>query len=293
MLTSLRTNQKYLIEFAVSVKCGTFSTAATQLGISSATLSLHLDELERAIGTQLFFKKGKKRVSQLTPYGKKIYELLVKMENELQSPRDEVKKQKYIIKIRTTTGLARLIVPDFYVNLKDLANNYAIKVITHDEDNFVKGDEILIRADILSSDDNFLEEIFKINMSLYASQNYLGVHGYPKTAEDLRHHHLLSSDLVFNYQSNSREFNPLTVNSFISDFVSDDVFTLLEMCRKGCGIIQLPDNYPGTHMLVRIDIPLKNEITNIFMSYDKSMRNKDGFRIFVTFLENYFRSSPF
>src|SRR6476659_1791993 len=58
---------RHLHTFQAVVREGSFQRAARKLGIAQPTVTLHIQELERAFGVELFDRRGRRR--ERTPYG--------------------------------------------------------------------------------------------------------------------------------------------------------------------------------------------------------------------------------
>lgn len=291
MFDNLGENHRYLFEFVVCINHGNFTDASKELGISTSGLSVHLDDLERNLKNQLFLRKGKKRVIALTVFGKKVYESLAGLESVLKGlDRRGADNNKSPVTIRTSPGLSRLLLPGLNKYLIEQSDKFLLTVTTHDNDNFVKGNEILIRSDILTSSDNVLNILTSLEFCFYASRAYLQKFGIPNSLKDFGTHRLLSPNMLFDYRSNVKNSEILAINPFTADFVCDDVATLLALCVDGQGIIELPKDYPGTQELEVISLGHRSKPRPIYYSYDSTMNNIPTFEAFISIMKDYLRS---
>lgn len=290
-------NLNLLKKLKAASESKSFSAAATKLGTSLGTLASQMEDLEKELGIKIFLRKGKKKTTILTERGKEIYERYNYLEESLDlrtdvGQIDSIKKFK--IKLKTTPGLSALIVPGLQKYLTEFKAPYLLTVNSLCQDNFISGDEILIRADILQMEDNAISLLFNLEFSFFCSEGYIQNKKMPKNLEDLYDHSILSPDLIFNYESFKKVVPKLGINvNSNPSLISNDVSTLLTCCKLGLGITELPTGYPGTEELVRIHLEDYDLRRNIYFSYNKSAYNRKEFMDFLTLFEQFFKEEFF
>ena len=73
----MRANHHQFVAFAYVVREGSFSAAATRMGVTQSTVTQHVGNLEKAVGT-LLLRRGRDGV-ELTPAGQEFYDLADRM----------------------------------------------------------------------------------------------------------------------------------------------------------------------------------------------------------------------
>jgi len=73
----MRTNHHQFVAFAYVVRQGSFSAAAARMGVTQSTVTQHVGNLEKAVGT-LLLRRGRDGV-ELTPAGQEFYDLADRM----------------------------------------------------------------------------------------------------------------------------------------------------------------------------------------------------------------------
>ncbi|MEO1024792.1 MAG: LysR substrate-binding domain-containing protein [Pseudomonadota bacterium] len=73
----MRPNHHQFIAFAYVVREGSFSAAAARMGVTQSTITQHVGNLEKAVGT-LLLRRGRDGV-ELTPAGQELYDLADRM----------------------------------------------------------------------------------------------------------------------------------------------------------------------------------------------------------------------
>ncbi|WP_232272190.1 LysR family transcriptional regulator [Thiosulfatihalobacter marinus] len=74
---SMRPNHHQFIAFAYVVREGSFSAAAARMGVTQSTITQHIGNLEKTVGT-LLLRRGRDGV-ELTPTGQEFYDLADRM----------------------------------------------------------------------------------------------------------------------------------------------------------------------------------------------------------------------
>ncbi|WP_425041491.1 LysR family transcriptional regulator [Primorskyibacter sp. S187A] len=73
----MRPNHHQFIAFAYVIREGSFSAAATRMGVTQSTITQHIGNLEKTVGT-LLLRRGRDGV-ELTPTGQEFYDLADRM----------------------------------------------------------------------------------------------------------------------------------------------------------------------------------------------------------------------
>ena len=77
---------RHLITFEKVVELGSFTNAADYLGYTQSTITTHIQELEKSIGTKLFDRVGRKNIltlggQELIKYTKELLQIIDKINN--------------------------------------------------------------------------------------------------------------------------------------------------------------------------------------------------------------------
>jgi molybdate transport repressor ModE-like protein len=227
--------------FQTVADTGSINAAAKALSRSYTKVSHDLDELERALGHQLFERSH--RGLELTPVGEDVLRSARSMADTVQTIIERASEQRsdrLVICARegiATYWLARRLPellslqPDASVFLKVLPTT----------PNLADGDgDIAIQFEKPTAANVVSRQLGWLHYILYAAPSYLAQHGEPKVMSDLQAHQCLRLSGA-EYQPESWRQAAAAWGAILPDTVGTDAGTvLMEACASGAGIAALP-----------------------------------------------------
>ncbi|HOY79930.1 MAG TPA: LysR family transcriptional regulator [Hyphomonadaceae bacterium] len=227
--------------FQTVADTGSINAAAKALSRSYTKVSSDLDELERALGHQLFERSH--RGLELTAVGEDILRSARSMADSVQAiveRASERNSDRLVICTRegiATYWLARRLPellslqPDARVFLKVLPTT----------PNLADGDgDIAIQFEKPAAANLVSRQLGWLHYILYAAPSYLAQHGEPNAMSDLQAHQCLRLSGA-EYQPESWRQAAAAWGAILPDTVGTDAGTvLMEACASGAGIAALP-----------------------------------------------------
>jgi LysR family transcriptional regulator for bpeEF and oprC len=178
--------------FVEVVDCGSFTQAADVMGMSQASISSHVAQLERRLGMQLVERQ--RRSVKPTEEGLAYYDLCQRVLSEIGDTEALLAQSRHKprgrLRIDVTVALAcRLIVPV----LPEFINRYPditleLHHTSHLFDIKHESFDLLFRVGELPDSDLIARPISPMRLVLAASPAYLSKHGQPERPEDLLQH---------------------------------------------------------------------------------------------------------
>jgi DNA-binding transcriptional LysR family regulator len=284
---------------------GSFTTAATQLGLSRALVSRHISDLEARLGVRLLNRST--RTLSLTEEGLAYVEFCERMLEEIES------KERSVARAGTVpTGTLNVTAPKSFgsQHLADAIIDFAkseprIRVsLTLDDftfrpHDFVEGgQDVAIRTAEIRNSSVIAKRIATFKSVLCASPDYLDKHGVPKEPGELARHACL---VHLNLTSDDRHWRLKGPRGSISikaegPFLSNSALVLRRATLAGQGIAMLPlyciaqDLERGA--LIPVLAQYKPPERPIFVLYPQATLVPKKVRLFVDFMTRWFGSRP-
>lgn len=272
--------EKLKIVYEVA-KLGNISLAAKQLQMTQSALTKTIQQLESRLQKKLFTRSSKGVV--LTREGKIVVEVAKRLIAEIDSiPRlleTDTTAMVGNIKLATTCALASMWLPSYLPKFLGDNPDLTLTIIASDEDLDIQARNMdaAIRPYVPHQTGYVQRYLTTFHMSLYASPEYLEKFGVPKTPKDLEQHRLLvfGEDTLHPY-GNINWLHRLGANLSQEPYVRLNLgHGLLEMARKGLGIIALSNEYPALKETNLVPI-LTNHVgptTDIYYIYPTSFES--------------------
>lgn len=228
-------------------KEGNMTRAAEKLNVSQPSLSQLVEDLEHNLKAKLFERLS--RGMRLTAQGERLYAFAEKIVLETEEfekifyEKDDAVEGD--LKIVTTRYIGtNLLVP----YLKDFLKNYPklrVQILLNDEElHSLNEGDIAICAFIPDQPDLVQEQLYTVNVRLFASQDYLKEYGTPQKPEELNNHRLIIYKDSY-YRSYGNWI--LSVGNNNDDIQRkpyiriDSVSGMMNCALQGYGIVELPD----------------------------------------------------
>lgn len=232
--------------FARVVETGSFTKAAESLGVSRATVSVSIQQLEERLGVRLLHRttRSVSLTSDGQLYHERAREVLMKLEVAEQLFRSAQPRVSGRLSIDVPTRIARRVIipalPDFLAQHPGLvvhlgASDRTVNLIE-------KGVDAVVRVGSLQDSSHMVRSLGLLVQVNCASPRYLSLHGQPASLEDLDRHVVVtyaprlarsgSWDYVVHGEERSRPMQ--------SVLVVDNAETYIAACLAGLGLIQVP-----------------------------------------------------
>jgi DNA-binding transcriptional LysR family regulator len=182
-----------LLVFARVVQAGSFTRAATKLGMPKSTVSRKVSELEERLKSRLLQRTTRKL--SLTDVGRTYYEYCARIASEVEDAERAVSNlqetPRGLLRVTTPVNVAFLgpIIAGFLkrypeVQLEVLCTGRSVDLV---EERFDVG----IRAGTLADSTLIARSLGRVSWFLVATTAYLKKRGRPKSPEDLKQHDCL------------------------------------------------------------------------------------------------------
>ena len=228
---------------------GSFSSAAKQLGMSRALVSLHVTDLEKRLGVRLLNRTT--RSLTLTEAGASYLEYCQRMLAEMNEQESSItqlqKEPRGSLKVAAPKSFGTLYLSDAVVSFSARYPNIQLSLILEDYSfrayDFVEqGLDVAVRLGDLPDSTLVARKIATLQWIVCASPKYLAHHGEPKTPADLGKHTCLAH---VNLDPNDRAWRLHSSDHVISvkisgAFSSNSALVLRKAALAGLGIGYLP-----------------------------------------------------
>ena len=239
---------KTMDSFVRVVRTGSFAAAATQLGVSRAIVSKHIQFLEEHLGARLL-NRSTRRLG-LTEIGRSYHEFCVRILGQIEEQRVAVGCLQ-----NEPRGTLRVMAPKSFGNLyvgsviTDFVTLYPeIKVSLLLQDGSVSSRDIIdssvdlaIRLSPIANSNTIVKHIGSTRWLLCAAPHYLATRGRPKNPNDLIHYnclvHLKSSPENVWTLEGPRGVELIKIDG---SFSANSAIALRAAALKGLGITMLP-----------------------------------------------------
>ncbi len=296
-MLSERFNWDRLRVFRLVAEAHSMTAAARTLGESTPTVSRRINDLERELGTKLFQRS--KRGVELTAAGKRLLDLVQKMQGLVETVGDQVAETSTSIagavKVKAGDGLgphwiARHM-PNFHRSIPnvqiDLEVGLAVDEVVHRQADLAIVFEKPTHPEIIA------QRLGTLHYMCFASREYLEKNGHPQTIFEFQNHKLLMhTAYVHQVERWSKNIKQL------KDFIDYSVITnsgtaLISLASNSGGIAILPsyvaDIEPG---LVPLQLPALAPI-QFWLTYTERVRRNPAGMATIEWLLSIFNESDY
>ncbi|MGL4229784.1 MAG: LysR substrate-binding domain-containing protein [Casimicrobium sp.] len=243
-----------ILNFTRVAELGSFTAAASELGISPVAVSKNISRLEQSLGVRLFTRST--RALALTPEGAAFLEQcrgpLAQLDEACRQASTDVHNAKGVVRVTLVSPVAHLfIVPklaEFYRRYPDIDLHLELS----EEVNPIvsKRFDVGIRMDALTDAAFVARPLGPLRLLLCASPAYVKRYGTPSRLEDISQHAALQLQVSGQEQPKAWVFwhngaEPGTspgarIVQPKTRLVSNDFSSLMSACLDGLGISQFP-----------------------------------------------------
>ena len=275
--------------------------AGETLNLSQSAVSRQISALEENIKVPLFHRHA--RGLMLTEQGEILYRTVSEMVSKLQAT--EISLAESSAKPR---GPYKLTVPSTFGTLwlssqmkefTDLYPEIQVTLICEDRelDLTRREADAAIRFTPARHPDLVQVPVVSLRNSLYASNDYLRVHGIPKTAADLANHRLLGFDAAvcsLPFKEVNWLFENTGVKGLTPFFRVNSLVAMRTLVKQGMGIAGLPDYLMHrTRHVSRVLPEVSGPMTDAYYIYPVELKNSKRIAVFRNFLAQKIAESNF
>lgn len=269
-----------------------FTRAGEILNLSQSAISRQISSLEESLNVTLFTRHA--RGLMLTEQGdilfRTVSEVLTRLsiaENALLESRE---RPRGPLKITAPVALGTTWLTHRMREFMETYPEIAVHIMVSDRefDLTMREADVAIRLYPAKQPDLIQKKLTVLNKSVYASNDYLRVHGVPKNAQDLENHRLILFGDEQNQpyadvnwilkcfkNSDNLKINPFRINS---------VPGMLRAVKSSIGIAPLPDYIIPNKNITKILPEVSGPKTDVFLIYSTEMRNSKRINVFKEFL---------
>ncbi|MCQ1059607.1 LysR family transcriptional regulator [Photobacterium sp. ZSDE20] len=242
----------HMLSFVYSVKYGSFSEAARQIGISASAVSKNVSRLEKSYGVGLIRRTTRTLVP--TDLGIQVFERLKAILEELEEVENSIQDS-----VSTPCGNMSIKLPRVYGGryIVPLLHQFAqqnpeltFDIILDDRpaNLFEEKFDLAIHIGELTDSNFIARKLDEEQLTTCASPEYLDMHGIPENLEDLDNHQCLILRSQITGMPEKWQFKvglKTQAISMKSRFIINEGMALVRGADKGMGIVQLPKNMLG------------------------------------------------
>lgn len=249
-LASLR----FVEVFCTVVEAGSFTSAASELGVTPAAVSRSIARAEETLGVALFRRST--RSMRLTEAGQTYYEECRSALGILQSAEQRIAERS-----AEPRGTVRVSLPTTQSRVLGFVSTFAqrypkveveVEVDNRNVDFVARGFDMAIRAGDLADSSLVARKLGDETLGVFASPGYLARRGRPRSPAELERHDLIgfvrpSTGRTMPWLFLHRE-GPFEIAPRGGARVSGDYLATLGLARAGAGLAQ------AFHFLARADV---------------------------------------
>ncbi|NBX04477.1 MAG: LysR family transcriptional regulator [Alphaproteobacteria bacterium] len=270
-----------------------FTRAGEVMSLSQSAVSRQISALEESLRVALFHRHA--RGLLLTEQGDILFrgvsEMLTKLsavENALLESRERPRGPlKITAPVAIGTTWLTLHMREFGEAYPEI--NVTLLVDDRELDLTMREADVAIRLYPAKHPELIQKKLTTLKNSVYASNDYLRVHGVPKNAADLAHHRLIAfgedGKQPFAEVNWLLEAGAQKHHAHEASFKINSLFGMLKSVESGIGIAGLPD-YMAQHAskISKILPEVKGPETDVYLIYSVEMRESKRIKVFKEFL---------
>jgi DNA-binding transcriptional LysR family regulator len=278
--------------FLATSKAGSFSKAASQLGVTQPTISRRIENLEQSLGVRLFDRLPSGVT--LTARGQTILEAARHIEQTVLEIQRNVfgsdMRLEGPVRISVTDGLAAYWLTPHLFSLQDKHPGIMIEFQCSMEpaDPLVMETELSIRSPTPESKELISVKLGTLHFIPWASAGYLERHGTPRKPEDLLEHRLLDHRVYYVEEGDWDQWLGLARAANLITYMTNSTAPMLNAVKAGVGIGMLPTYAcECTSGIVPLDLGLRT-YSEIRLVYHPSIQNTARVRVVIDWVKSLF-----
>ncbi len=278
--------------FLATSQSGSFTKAASSLGVTQPTISRRIENLEQLLSVRLFDRLP--NGVNLTVEGESILIAARDIERTVNEIHKRIcgsdKRMDGTVRISVTDGLATYWMAPRLKSLQEAHPGLAIEFFCSIEpaDALKMETDLSIRFEKPREPDLIAVRLATFHYIPWASQDYLDRHGVPRSLEDLLHHKLLDH---FAYQGGDGDWSEwfaLARAANLITYRTNSSAALLSALQSGLGIALLPTySCDCVEGIVPIDLDLKAH-DGVWLTYHPNLQSTPRVRVVIDWVKSLF-----
>ncbi len=276
--------------FAAVARVGSFTKAATELGIQQPTVSRRIESLEKRIGVRLFDRGA--RGPSLTLEGQRVLGNVNAARMHLDRAAEVGRRADMSVngecKIMMSEGIAsawfaRFFLPIFLRRYPDI--EVRLHTTTNRDRSFIPPFDIRVRFAPASEPDLVTSKIGTLHFNLFASREYLNLHGEPKSIDELAGHRLIDVNESVKTRGRWATYSDATASARAIIFTNSGSIAA-EAVLNGSAVGFLPSYAFVTAAGFIPIIPDFHQHTGIHVTFARGAEQRPSVRAMIDFLRN-------
>ncbi|MBA4274335.1 MAG: LysR family transcriptional regulator [Alphaproteobacteria bacterium] len=276
--------------------------AGEVLSLSQSAVSRQISALEEKLGIALFHRHA--RGLMLSEQGEILFRTVSEMVSKLQATENALaeatSRPKGPFKLTVPSALGTTWIAQMMKEFTDLFPEIEVTLLCEDRelDLGLREADAAIRLYPAKSPDLVQKPIMTLHNALFASNDYLRLHGVPKSMAELAHHKLIGFESVgappfgdINWLFERPELRGQAVKPF---FKVNSLLALRTAVKQGMGIALVPEYlmYKTRHVS-RVLEDVEGPMTEAYFIYPMELKNSKRVGVFRNFLQQKIAESHF
>jgi DNA-binding transcriptional LysR family regulator len=280
--------------FYTVAQAQSFTKAASLLNLSQSAISRQISALEGELQVTLFHRHA--RGLLLTEQGEILFRTVSEVFTKLAATENALMESKERprgpLRITAPVAFGTMCLIPYFTEFHALYPDIQIILLVddHELDLLMREADAAIRVGVSKQSDLIQRPLVTLHNSLYASNDYLRVHGVPAKPEDLDNHDIIvyADDMRLPFP----EINwVLTIGRKAGTerrpiLKINNLSGMLKAVESGLGIAALPDYMvQGAKDITKILPNLNGPTAEAFFTYPTELRHSKRIKVFKDFIE--------
>ena len=280
--------------FVATSTAGSFSKAASDMGVTQPTISRRIESLEHRLGVRLFDRLP--NGVTLTAKGESILDAALQIESTVLEIQRNVhgsdKRLEGTVRISVTDGLATYWMTPRLLAFQAKNPGIAIEFQCSMEpaDPLKMQTDLSIRYQMPAAPDLIVVKLGTMHFVPWASPDYIARHGVPNTPKELLHHRLLDHQ-SYKFDAGAGDWNDwfaLARAANLISYMTNSSASMASAIQSGLGIGMLP-----TYACECVEgiVPLSFDLrtsSDIFLTYHPSIQGTARVRTVIDWIRSLF-----
>ncbi len=267
--------------------------AGEALSLSQSAVSRQVSALEEKLGIALFHRHA--RGLMLTEQGEILFRTASEMVSKLQATENALAESsarpKGPFKVSVPATFGSLWLASQMKEYCDMYPDIQVTLICEDRelDLTLRQADAAIRFHPARQPDLVQVPIMSLGNSLYANNDYLRIHGVPKTLADLHDHQVLGFDTSISgapFPEVNWLFERADMKGLTPSFRVNSLLAMRTAVKQGMGIAALPDYLVHrTRHISRVLPEVTGPVTDAYYMYPMELKNSKRIAVFKAFIQ--------
>ncbi|KUF12137.1 LysR family transcriptional regulator [Pseudoponticoccus marisrubri] len=277
--------------FHAVADAGSLTHAGDALHLSQSAVSRQVRALEESLNTTLFHRHARGLI--LTEQGELLFDATSSMIKRIDAAtariRDSEEEVFGNLRVTTTYGFGALWLAPRLTKLYEKYPDLNIDLMLEERvlDLPMREADVAIRMKEPSQADLIRKRLMTIRMRLYASPDYLAIHGEPHEMADIAKHRLIcQSPSAAQVSAGAQLVQELFTHDVSSTLTVNNYFGVLQAVISNLGIGVLPDyiieDFPT---IVRVLPDVESVEVPVFLAYPEELRQSKRIAAFRDFVQ--------